>query len=243
MTARYDRAITVFSPDGHLFQVEYAQEAVKKGSTAKATTKLQNDRTVHKISLLDEHIALAFAGLTADARILIDRMRIECKSYRLTVEDPVSVEYIARHMAQLKQKYTQSNGRRPFGVSTLLCGINQDGSTHLYQTDPSGTHFEWLAAREFLEKNYSEAAVTTQEDTIKLAVKALFEVVQTGAKHMELGVMKRRSDCKPGEPITEWKMLTSEEIEEYVKAIEREREEETEKKKQKKEASAAGSSF
>ncbi|VDK43752.1 unnamed protein product [Taenia asiatica] len=227
----YDRAITVFSPDGHLFQVEYAQEAVKKGSTAvgvkgadcvvlcvekKATTKLQNDRTVHKISLLDEHIAVAFAGLTADARILIDRMRIECKSYRLTVEDPVSVEYIARHMAQLKQKYTQSNGRRPFGVSTLLCGINQDGSTHLYQTDPSGTHFEWLAnaigknskaAREFLEKNYSEAAVTTQEGTIKLAVKALFEVVQTGAKHMELGVMKRRSDCKPGEPIAEWKVV------------------------------------
>ncbi len=86
-------------------------------------------------------------GLTADARILIDRMRIECKSYRLTVEDPVTVEYIARHMAQLKQKYTQSNGRRPFGVSTLLCGVNKDGTTHLYQTDPSGTHFEWLVCQ------------------------------------------------------------------------------------------------
>merc|ERR1712098_36749 len=134
----------------------------------------------------------------------------------------------------LKQKYTQSNGRRPFGVSTLLCGVNKDGSTHLYQTDPSGTHFEWLAnaigknskaAREFLEKNYSEAAVATEEGTIKLAVKALVEVVQTGAKHMELGVMKRRENPKPGETFAEWKMLTSDEIDTYVKAIEREREE------------------
>ncbi|KAM3171463.1 Proteasome subunit alpha type-7 [Hymenolepis weldensis] len=267
MTARYDRAITVFSPDGHLFQVEYAQEAVKKGSTAvgvkgktcvvlcverKATTKLQNDRTVHKISLLDDHISVAFAGLTADARILIDRMRIECKSYRLTVEDPVTVEYIARHMAQLKQKYTQSNGRRPFGVSTLLCGVNQDGTTHLYQTDPSGTHFEWLAnaigknskaAREFLEKNYTDEAVETEEGTIKLAVKALFEVVQTGAKHMELGVMRRREGSKSGESFAEWKMLTTEEIEAYVKAIEREREEEAEKKKQKKDTTSTSGAY
>ncbi|VDP44551.1 unnamed protein product [Schistosoma mattheei] len=118
MSTKYDRAITIFSPDGHLFQVEYAQEAVKKGSTA--------------------------VRLTADARILISRIRVECKSYKLTVEDPVSLEYIARYMAQLKQKYTQSNGRRPFGVSTLICGFNQDGTPHLYQTDPSGTHFEWL---------------------------------------------------------------------------------------------------
>lgn len=75
---------------------------------------------------------------------MISRIRVECKSYKLTVEDPVSLEYIARYMAQLKQKYTQSNGRRPFGVSTLICGFNQDGTPHLYQTDPSGTHFEWL---------------------------------------------------------------------------------------------------
>jgi len=248
MAAGYDRAITVFSPDGHLFQVEYAQEAVKKGSTAvavrgknivvlgvekKAVPKLQEDRTVRKITLLDDHVALAFAGLTADARILVNRARIECQSHRLTVEDPVSVEYITRFIAQLKQKYTQSNGRRPFGLSILIVGFDSDGLPHLYQTDPSGTYHEWKAdaigrsaksVREFLEKHYTEEIVASDEETIKLALKALLEVVQSGSKTMEVAIMKR------GEPL---QMLDSNVIEKYIQIIEKEKEAEAEKKKKK----------
>ncbi|CAF4092887.1 unnamed protein product [Rotaria sordida] len=118
MTGEYDTAITVFSPDGRLFQFEYAQEAAKK----KVQLLLV---TVRKICVLDDHVTMAFAGLTVNARI-------ECRSHRLNVEDPVTIEYITRYIADLQQKYTQERGRRPF-----------DGTPRLYSTDPSGTYHEW----------------------------------------------------------------------------------------------------
>jgi len=246
MSGRYDRAITVFSPDGHLFQVEYAQEAVKKGSTAvgvrgkdvvvlgvekKAVAKLQDERTVQKICVLDNHVMMAFAGLTADARIIIKRARQECQSYRLTVEDPVSLEYITRHVAGMKQRYTQYAGRRPYGISCLLTGFDDDGTPHLYQTDPAGVYTEWRAnsigrnaktVREFLEKNCPDENTQTEHDTIKLAVKALLEVVQLGGKNLEIAVMAR------GQPM---RMMNLDEIEVYVKEIDEEKEKEAAQKK------------
>jgi 20S proteasome subunit alpha 4 len=242
----YDRAITMFSPDGHLFQVEYAQEAVKKGSTAvgvrgndvvvlgvekKAVAKLQEDRTVRKICQLDDHVLMAFAGLTADARVLIKQARVECQSHKLTVEDPVTLEYITRYVASLKQRYTQSNGRRPFGISCLITGFDHDKTPRLYQTDPSGTYHEWKAnaigrnaktVREFLEKNYTPENVATEEQTIKLAIKALLEVVQSGGKNLEVAVM--RKDAKLS-------MMEVSEIEKVVAIVEKEKEEEAATKK------------
>ncbi|KAI5704925.1 hypothetical protein M8J76_003365 [Diaphorina citri] len=248
-SSRYDRAITVFSPDGHLLQVEYAQEAVRKGSTAvgvrgenvvvlgvekKSVPKLQEERTVRKICSLDDHVVMAFAGLTADARILINRAQIECQSHKLTVEDPVTLEYITRYIAGLKQKYTQSNGRRPFGISCLIGGFDYDGKPRLYQTEPSGIYYEWKAnatgrsaktVREFLEKFYKSEEMTTEKATIKLAIRALLEVVQSGQKNLEIAVMRH------GKPV---EMLSVAQIEEYVNEIEKEKEDEAEKKKQKK---------
>jgi len=245
----YDSAITMFSPDGHLFQVEYAQEAVKKGSTAvgvrgnnvvvlgvekKAVAKLQEDRTVRKICQLDDHVLMAFAGLTADARVLIKQARVECQSHKLTVEDPVTLEYITRYVASLKQRYTQSNGRRPFGISCLITGFDHDHTPRLYQTDPSGTFHEWKAnaigrnaktVREFLEKNYTPESVATEEQTIKLAIKALLEVVQSGGKNLEVAVM--RKDAKLS-------MMEVSEIEKVVAIVEKEKEEEAATKKKEK---------
>ena len=194
----YDRAITIFSPDGHLFQVEYAMEAVKRGAAVvgvrtkdsvilaverRTTAKLQDARSVRKLLPLDENITLAFAGLNADARVLIDKARMQCQSYRLSQEVAPSVEIIARYIAEVQQKYTQRGGRRPFGIATFLAGFGEDGSPQLWQTDPSGTYTSWKAnatgrsmkpLREFLEKHYKDESTT--DEGVKLAVMTLMEV-------------------------------------------------------------------
>ncbi|KAI9631832.1 nucleophile aminohydrolase [Dioszegia hungarica] len=254
MSRSYDRALTVFSPDGHLFQVEYALEAVKRGTCAvgvrgnsvvvlgvekKSALQLQDPRTVRKVAMLDDHVCIAFAGLTADGRILIDKARVECQSHRLTVEDPVSIEYITKHIAGIQQKYTQSGGVRPFGISTLIVGFDpNDKIPRLYMTEPSGIYSAWKACavgrssktvREFLEKNYPEDL--SRDDTIKLTIKSLLEVVQTGAKNIEISVMERYGVVTA---------LEQSEIEKIVAQIESEKEADAEKKRQRVAQTQAG---
>ncbi|KAI5012493.1 hypothetical protein ZWY2020_024759 [Hordeum vulgare] len=139
-------------------------------------------RSMRKIASLDMHIALACTGLKADTRVLINRSCVEFQSHRLTVEDPVTVEYITRYIAGLQQKYTQSGGVRPFGLSTLILGFDPyTDKPALYQTDPSGTFSSRKAnttgrnsnsMREFLEKNYKD---TSGKETIKLTIRVLLE--------------------------------------------------------------------
>lgn len=238
MASGYDRALSVFSPDGHVFQVEYALEAVKRGTCAvavkgtspddscvvlgcekRSALKLQDTRiTPSKISMVDTHVCLAFAGLNADARILVDKARLEAQSHRLTVEDPVSIEYITKYVAGVQQRYTQSGGVRPFGISTLIVGFDPGSKeARLYQTEPSGIYSAWKAnaigrssktVREFLERNHKDSM--TRSETIELAIKSLLEVVQTGAKNIEIAIMA------PGKTV---EMLPSEDIEKIVEKI------------------------
>lgn len=115
------------------------------GCEKKSAMKLQDTRiTPSKIGLVDDHVCLAFAGLNADARILIDKARLEAQSHRLTVEDPVSIEYITKYVAGVQQRYTQSGGVRPFGISTLIVGFDPGSKeARLYQTEPSGIYSAW----------------------------------------------------------------------------------------------------
>ncbi|KAL3964602.1 hypothetical protein ACCO45_001606 [Purpureocillium lilacinum] len=238
MASGYDRALSVFSPDGHVFQVEYAGEAVKRGQGCRCPRMREAicdeasgyPNHPSKIQVLDNHVALAFAGLNADARILVDKARLESQSHRLSVEDPVTVDYITKYVAGVQQRYTQAGGVRPFGISTLVVGFDPNSKVpRLYQTEPSGIYSAWKAnaigrssktVREFLERNYKEEM--DREATIRLAIKSLLEVVQTGAKNIEIALMA------PGAAM---EILPTEEIEGYVKEIEQEKQEEAAKKK------------
>ncbi|RLG14730.1 MAG: proteasome subunit alpha [Candidatus Nanohalarchaeota archaeon] len=189
----YDRAITTFSPDGRLFQVEYAREAVKKGSCVVSVCLNKKEKTVvfctkkrhsnivlsiEKIFKIDEHIAAASAGLIADARLLIDDARIKAQQNQIMYNEPISIFSLAKFIADKKQLYTQYAGVRPYGVSFLIGGVNHDAV--LYETDPSGFMMQARAraigqsadkVNEFLEKQYREDMDANK--AIKLAVESM----------------------------------------------------------------------
>lgn len=208
----YDRALTRFSSDGRLFQIEYAAAAVLGSTTVLAVQgdgvivaavekqdimRLQKQETSRKVCLLDDHIMCAYAGVAADARVLIERAQYECQSHRLTFEDSISVENIAKHIATIQLKYTQCGGVRPFGVSSLICGFDASGIPHIYETIPSGMLNEWKArgigryghpVQEYLEKYYKDGMSETE--VLRVAIGSLREIADCRPKNIEVAIMR-----------------------------------------------------
>lgn len=195
----YDRAITIFSPDGRLFQVEYALETVKRGSTVlgiacpegvvlaaeeRSASRLQDPDFSWKIFQVDDHVGVAVSGLSSDARILVDQARIYAQSNMLTYDEAIDIEVLSKRIGDVEQLYTQHAGVRPFGVSMIFGGVDKAGSKVL-QTDPSGACWGFKAVsigaggdtvREILEVKYKEDMPL--EEAILLAVECLSKVIE-----------------------------------------------------------------
>ncbi|NHJ14601.1 MAG: archaeal proteasome endopeptidase complex subunit alpha [Candidatus Thorarchaeota archaeon] len=193
----YDRAITVFSPEGRLYQVEYATEAVRHGPLAvgvkavdgvvlagekRSPHSLVDLDTLKKLLLIDDHVGTAIAGLHADARKLIDQARVQAQVNRLSYDEPISIQSLVVNICDTKQMHTQYGGVRPFGVSLLVGGVDHFGP-QLYTTDPSGSFWGWKAAaigkeaevvRDFFSENYKDSLDLV--GATKLALEGLTKV-------------------------------------------------------------------
>lgn len=194
----YDRAITVFSPDGRLLQVEYARKTVSQGTTAigivckdgvvlvadkRIIEKLIVPESVEKVFQVDKHIGITLSGLISDGRILIERAQTKAQAHKITYDEPIDIITLTKDIANQQQLYTQYGGARPYGVSLLIAGIDESGP-RLFMTEPSGIFFEYKATsmgdgspvvKKFLNDNYKENMNT--EAGVRLGLAALKEVL------------------------------------------------------------------
>jgi proteasome alpha subunit len=229
----YDRAITVFSPDGRLFQVEYAMELVNRGATIMGIQcpegvvlgseeniePLEEAEYSWKIFKVDEHVGAAIVGLSSDARILIDQARIYAQSNKLTYDEPIDVEVVTKRICDIQQMYTQHAGVRPFGVSIIFGGVDKDGS-HVFGTHPSGTYRGYKATalgagREtvlaILKDEYREDL--SLEENTKLTVKCLIKALEARQLPPRIKIAIIPTAAK------QLQMLTDEKVEGYIKEL------------------------
>jgi proteasome alpha subunit len=220
----YDRAITVFSPDGRLYQVEYAIETVRRGTIAvgiktkdgiiiaveEKPRKLQISETAQKIFQIDDHIGVGAAGYIPDARSQVDNARFFSQSNKLIYDEPVDVETVVKHLADQCQQFTQFAGVRPFGVALIVGGIDDDKKSQLFLSDPSGTYISYDAVAigsgseqvtEFLEKNYKSDISLEDASILATASIYLSSEDKEGTQHIRIAQIK--SDSKQFEIISE----------------------------------------
>ncbi len=231
----YDRAITVFSPDGRLFQVEYALETVNRGATIvgivcqegivlgaeeKLESKLQDSDFTWKLFPVDTHIGAAVVGLGSDARILIDQARVFCQSNRLMYDEPIDVEVLSKRIGDIKQLYTQHAGVRPFGVSIIFGGVDKTGS-RLFSTDPSGTYRAYKAVAVGIGRETVEGVLKeeyrdhmTLEEAAQLAVKCLKKALQARDEQLRVKISTVSTTTKT------YQMMPDDEVNKHLKASE-----------------------
>jgi|TARA_B100000131_G_scaffold322889_1_gene378587 proteasome alpha subunit len=190
----YDHGVSTFSPDGRLYQVEYARESVKRGTTTvglvykdgvvlivdkRVQSKLVITDSIEKMYQIDNHIGITTSGLVADARQLVDRARVQCQVNRMTYGDEIPVSTLVKKMCDYKQSFTQYGGARPFGTALLIAGYDDEG-IHLFETDPSGAYQSYHAgaigrgrstAIDYFEEKWKPGM--TQNTAIKLGLEAL----------------------------------------------------------------------
>ncbi len=233
-TMGYDRAITVFSPDGKLYQVEYAFEAVRRGWTTlgirskhgivlaaikKKVLPLMDFSGIEKVFKVDDHIGMTFAGFASDGRILVDYARLRAIQHKLLYDEKISVEFLTRRICDVKQSYTQHAGVRPFGVALIIGGVDDIGP-RLFMTEPSGQYMSYFAvaigaegqaANEYLEKHYKE--VLALDELIVLAIKTLMEASkeELGPEFIEIGYVDAEKRV--------FKKLSIKEVSEFISKV------------------------
>eukprot|EP00727_Mastigamoeba_balamuthi_P006745 m51a1_g2691 putative proteasome subunit alpha type 5 (243) ;mRNA; r:761253-762414 len=216
--SEYDHGVSTFSPEGRLFQVEYAIEAIKLGSTVvgiqtaggvvlavekRVTSPLLVASSIEKIVEIDEHVGVAMSGLTADARTLVDRARVEAQNHRFNYDEPMRIESITQSICDVALRFgeggkKESQMSRPYGVALLVAGVDELGPS-LYHTDPSGTYIRFLAkaigagsegAQTTLQERYNKSM--TLEEAEKLALAVLKQVMEEkiNSTNVEMAVVR-----------------------------------------------------
>lgn len=232
--SQYSFSLTTFSPSGKLVQIEYALNAVAAGTTSlgiKATngvviatekklrSSLVDETTVQRISTLTPNIGVAYSGMGPDSRVLVRKARKQAQAYYQLYKEQIPVAQLCREVATVMQEFTQSGGVRPFGVSLLLAGYDENGP-QLYQIDPSGSYFAWKAsaigknmtnAKTFLEKRYSDdMEIEDAVHTALLTLKEGFEG-QISGENIEVAIVG---------PDQAFKVLTAAEVSDYLEEVE-----------------------
>jgi len=230
MPRAYDRAITIFSPEGRLYQVEYALELVKRGAPVVGVScpegvvlaanetpesELEDPEYFRKIFQLDDHVASAIAGLSSDARVLIEQARVFCQSNKLLYDEAVDIETLSKRIGDMAQVYTQHAGVRPFGVSMIIAGVDVEGA-RIFTTDPSGAYRRFKAtavgrrnddANKLLEEKYVERS--TIEESIELAIAAIKAASDSQITPQTVKVAVIRTETE------KFERLSEEEVSEY----------------------------